>query len=94
MNPPIVYIDESGFAHDLPRRYGYSPVGMRCFGQLDWGAKGRTNVISALLSGLLLTVTLVMGNVKSAVFFTWITPELLPQLPSQCVIVMDIAKPV
>lgn len=54
----MVYRDESGFAHEMPRRPGYSPVGQRCFGQRDWGAKGRTNVIGALLSGLLLTVTL------------------------------------
>ena len=76
----------------MPRRPGYSPLGQRCFGRPDWGAKGRTNVIGALLSGLLLTVTLLMGNVNSEVFFTWITPELLPKLPSQCVIVMDNAS--
>lgn len=45
----IVFIDESGFAHDMPRRRGYAPVGERCFGTQDWNAKGRTNVIGALL---------------------------------------------
>ncbi len=24
-NKPIIYIDESGFAHDMPRRFGYAP---------------------------------------------------------------------
>ena len=47
MNQPIVYVDESGFAHDMPRRQGYSPIGKRCFGRQNWGAKGRTNVIGA-----------------------------------------------
>ncbi|MGG2140899.1 IS630 transposase-related protein [Symbiopectobacterium sp. RP] len=46
---PIVFIDESGFPHDTPRTHGYSPKGQRCFGLKNWGAKGRTNVISALL---------------------------------------------
>ena len=92
MNQPIVYVDESGFAHDMPRRQGYSPIGKRGFGRQNWGAKGRTNVIGALLSGLLLTVTLLTSNVNSEVFYTWITQELLPQLPSQCVIVMDNAR--
>lgn len=92
MNQPIVYIDESGFAHERPRRYGYSPRGWRCFGQQDWGAKGRTNVIGALLAGLLLTLTWLRGKVNSEVFFAWITPELLPKLPSQGVIVMDHAR--
>ena len=76
----------------MPRRYGYSPIGQRCFGQQNWGAKGRTNVIGALLSGLLLTVTLLMSNVNSEVFYTWITQELLPQLPNPSVIVMDNAS--
>ncbi len=45
----IVFIDESGFSHDTPRTHGYSPKGQRCFGLKNWGAKGRTNVIGALL---------------------------------------------
>ncbi|MGG2140456.1 hypothetical protein [Symbiopectobacterium sp. RP] len=42
-------MDESGFPHDPPRTHGYSPKGQRCFGLKNWGAKGRTNVIGALL---------------------------------------------
>jgi len=42
-------MDESGFAHDMPRHYGYSLKGKRCFAVHDWGAKGRTNAIGALL---------------------------------------------
>jgi transposase len=26
----IVYLEESGFAHDMPRRFGYAPRGIRC----------------------------------------------------------------
>ena len=52
-----------------------------------------TDVLTLLvLSGLLLTVTLLTGKVNSAVCYTWITPELLPHLPSQGVIVMDNAS--
>ena len=52
----------------MPRRQGYSPLGQRCFGRQDWGAKGRTHVIGALLSSLLLTVTLFTGHINSEVF--------------------------
>ena len=76
----------------MPRRHGYSALGHRGFGQQDWGAKGRTNVIGALLSDLLLTVTLLMGKVNSEVFFSWVTPELVPKLPSKSVIVMNNAS--
>ena len=76
----------------MPRRHGYSLLGTRGFGPQNWGAKGRTNVIGALLSGFLLTVTLFMGNVNSELFLAWVTQELLPQLPSKGVIVMDKAS--
>jgi transposase len=92
INKPIVYIDESGFANDMPRRNGYAPIGQRCCGERDWGAKGRTNVIGALLFGLLLTVNLLTGNVNSNIFYNWVTQDLLPKLPPECVIVMDNAS--
>jgi transposase len=84
-----VFIDESGFAHDMPRTHGYAPVGKRCVGKHDWHAKGRTNVIGALLGACLLTVTLFTGAINSDVFFAWITQDLLPKLPKNSVLVMD-----
>jgi hypothetical protein len=32
---PLVYGDESGFAHDMPRIHGYSKRGTRCSGLVD-----------------------------------------------------------
>lgn len=46
---PLVYIDESGFASSMPRTHGYALKGKRGYGTHDWGAKGRTNAIGALL---------------------------------------------
>ena len=46
---PLVYLDESGFVHDMPRLRGYAPVGQRCYGVHDWKAYGRTNAIGALI---------------------------------------------
>ena len=39
----VIYLDESGFAQDMPRNYGYSDIGTRCYGTQDWHAKGRLN---------------------------------------------------
>lgn len=86
---PIIFIDESGFAHDMPRTHGYSLKGRRCYGKHDWGAKGRTNVIGALLVGSLLTVSLFQTTINTAVFNEWIMQDLLPKLPPNSVIVMD-----
>jgi len=84
---PVVYVDESGFAHNMPRLYGYARKGHRCFGFLGWGARGRTNVIGALLGTTLLTLS--AWNINTEVFTSWVKQDLLPKLPPKCVIVMD-----
>ena len=63
----IAYIDESGFAHDMPRTHGYSAKGKSCYGTHDWGARGRTNVIGALIGKVLLTVMLLSGSVNTQI---------------------------
>ncbi|WP_416430837.1 transposase [Piscirickettsia salmonis] len=61
---PIVYLDESGFATDMPRKRGYSQKGTRCYGVHNWHEKGRINVIGALLGKLLLTASLFTGSIR------------------------------
>lgn len=85
----IVFSDESGFAHDMPRTHGYALKGKRCYGRCDWGAKGRTNVIGALLGRTLLTVTLLNGNINTEVFVAWVEQDLIPKLPPESVLVID-----
>ena len=86
---PVVYIDESGFAHDMPRTHGSAPTGQRCDGLCDWQARGRTNAIGALIGKALLTVGLFQANVTADIFTAWVKQDLLPQLPENSVIVMD-----
>ena len=85
----IVYIDESGFAHDMPRTHGYAPRGQRCVGSHDWNAKGRVNVMGALLAGVLLSVGLTNANVDADIFNMWLINDLIPKLPPASVLVMD-----
>lgn len=84
-----MYVDESGFAHDMPRNYGYSIKGTRCQGVHDWGSRSRTNVIGALIGKVLLTVMLIQANIDTAVFSQWIECDLLPKLSKKSVIIMD-----
>lgn len=86
---PIVFLDESGFAPDMPRTHGYAPRGKRCQGIQDWGAKGRTNVIGAFLKGTLLTVILFSSTINTQIFDAWVIQDLIPKLPSKSVVVMD-----
>ncbi|WP_198691431.1 IS630 family transposase [Xenorhabdus lircayensis] len=89
---PIVYLDESGFEQSMPRMHGYSPKGQRCFGTHDWQAKGRINVIAAIIQKTFVTLSLFAGNINTDVFHAWMTQDLLPKLPSGAVIVMDNAS--
>ena len=73
----------------MPRTHGYSIYGQRCYGKHDWGAKGRTNVIGALLGGVLLTVSMFESTINTDVYTAWIKQDLIPKLPPQSIIVMD-----
>ena len=86
---PIVDFDESGLAHDMPRRYGYAPRGKRCVGTPNWHAKGRLKVMGAWLVSCWLTVTLFTGSINANTFSAWVAQDLLPQLPPRRIVVMD-----
>ncbi len=73
----------------MPRTHGYAAKGARCYGVRDWHAKGRTNVIGALIEKLLLTVGLFNANINADIFHAWVVQDLLPKLPPRCVVVMD-----
>jgi transposase len=85
----IVYLDESGFACDMPRTHGYSVRGERCLGEHDWHAKGRINVIGAITNNRFLSVCLFETTIDSDIFFAWLTQDLILKLPKESVVVMD-----
>jgi DDE superfamily endonuclease len=73
----------------MPRAHGYSLEGTRCYDTHNWQARGRTNAIGALIGKHLATVSLFDANVNADVLHVWVTQDLLPKLPSRCIIVMD-----
>ena len=73
----------------MPRTHGFAKVSERCYGKHDWQAKGRTNVIGALLGATLLTVTLFEFPINADIFHSWVVDCLLPCLPQSSVIVTD-----
>ena len=91
-NRVLSYIDENGFAFDIPRRYGYSKVGDRCYGSYNWNAKGRENIIGALINNLLAACGTVHANIDSDIFNTWLEKILIPELPKNSVVIMDNAS--
>ena len=73
----------------MPRTHGYAPKGQRCFGRQDWHAKGRVNVIGAIIGKLFLTVSLFEANIDADTFYAWTVQDLLPKLEPRSVVVMD-----
>ncbi|MCP5369732.1 MAG: hypothetical protein H6909_03485 [Rickettsiaceae bacterium] len=55
----------------MPRTHGYSDKGKRCYGTHDWGAKGRTNAIGALIGRALIAIGLISGSINRTVFMSW-----------------------
>ena len=73
----------------MPREYGYSEKGSRCYGEHDWHAKGRVNVIGAIINMTFITLSLFTSSINSDVFYAWLTQDLLPKVKTGAVIVMD-----
>lgn len=73
----------------MPRTHGYSMKGIRCHGTQDWHAKGRINVIGAIVDFVFLTVSLFDSNINSEIFYAWLLQDLLPKVEAGTVIVMD-----
>ena len=86
---PIAYVDESGFAHSMPRTHGYSRIGKRCYGSCDCNARGRKNVIAALYESSIIGCGIIEDKIETSVFNTWVEKILIPDLPDKSVIVMD-----
>lgn len=88
-NRPIIYLDESGFkSHDY-RPYGYAPRGQKCHDTYNWQLKNMTNAIGVIHDGQLLSVGLYDCSINSRIFHNWVSTLLIPELPSNSVIVMD-----
>jgi hypothetical protein len=86
-NRVIVFIDESGFAHDMPRKHGYARRGERGLGIQDGHAKGRLKVIGARVGSHLLTVSLFKSSINADTFSAWVAQDLLPQwLPNRVMV--------
>ena len=54
--------------------HGYAAIGALCVGICYWHARGRINVIGALIGKLLLTVGLFNQNVDAEIFYGWTVP--------------------
>ena len=85
----IVYMDETGFAPDTSRNYGYSPQGKRIYGDVNSQKRPRTCLIGGYRNNKLIAPVLFNGNCNTEVFNEWLERHLLKTLKPNSVIVMD-----
>jgi transposase len=85
----FVYVDESGFAPDVTRRYAYAPKGQRVYGLVSGQRRPRTSLIAARIGPSLQAPLLFEGSCTTALFTAWLAQELCPQLHSNPGVVMD-----
>ncbi len=66
--------------------------GKRCYGTHDWQAKGRKNVIAAIMNHNFIASSIYGTNINANVFYEWTKNSLLPNLPNRSIIVLDNAR--
>ena len=85
----FVYIDESGFAPTVTRRYGYAPKGQRVYGLSSGNRRPRTSLIAARIGTTFTAPLLFEGTCNTALFNAWVEKELCPLLTDSHVVAMD-----
>jgi transposase len=85
----FVYVDESGFAPTVTRRYAYAPKGQRVAGLSSGQRKPRTSLIAARRGKTFAAPFLFEGSCTTLLFNAWLAHELCPLLRETHVVVMD-----
>lgn len=85
----FVYIDESGFAPSVSRRYAYGAKGQRVYGLIGGKKRPRTSLIAARISECFDEPFLFEGTCNGEIFNAWLEKQLCPKLGEHHVVVMD-----
>ena len=87
-----MFIDESGFDHQMIKESCWSPRGKKVIGERSGSARGRTSVIGGLCCGKAIGMFYFNGHTDTEVFCTWLEKILLPELKEGQVVVLDNAS--
>jgi putative transposase len=85
----FVYVDESGFAPSVTRRYAYAPKGQRVYGLRSGLRTPRTSLIAARIGTRFEAPLLFEGTCNTPLFNRWLETALCPLLNDTHVVVMD-----
>ena len=85
----FIYLDESGFAVSAHRTHGYALKGQRIYGDISAHTRPRTSLLAARDKEKMMAMWLFEGMCNAAVFNQWLETELVKELTSNDVVVMD-----
>ena len=85
----LVFIDETGAATNMTRRYGRAPKGCRCVDSAPLGDWQTTTFVAALRRHELTAPMVVDGPMDGELFLAWIEHFLCPTLQPGDIVILD-----
>jgi transposase len=85
----LIFIDETGAATNMVRRYGRSPRGMRVKGYAPNGHWKTTTFVAGLTSSGIIAPLVVDAPMNRAIFTQYVRQFLIPELGPGDIVVMD-----
>ena len=85
----LVFIDETGAATNMTRRYGRAPKGCRCVDSTPLGDWQTTTFVAALRRHELTAPMVVDGPMDGELFLAWIEQFLCPTLRPGDIVILD-----
>ncbi|MFZ3225984.1 MAG: IS630 family transposase [Xanthobacteraceae bacterium] len=90
LNPErLVFIDETGAATDMARRYGRCPRGQRLVSSVPWGHWKTTTFVAALRVGQIVAPCVFDGPMDGPSFRAYVEQFVVPILQQGDIVVMD-----
>jgi hypothetical protein len=90
LNPErLVFIDETGAATDMARRYGRCPRGQRLVSSVPWGHWKTTTFVAALRVGEIAAPCVFDGPMDGPSFRAYVEQFVVPILRQGDIVVMD-----
>ena len=90
MNPArLMFVDETGAATNMARRYGRSPRGQRLDGPIPHGHWKSTTFVGGLTSRGFIAPYVTDGAMNGAIFRAWVEQMLAPELRPGDIVIMD-----
>ena len=85
----LIFVDETGAATNMARRYGRSARGLRLDGPVPQGHWKSTTFVGALTSRGFLAPYVTDGAMNGVLFKAWVEQMLAPELQPGDIVVMD-----